>query len=268
MILKVLATGKNRKVIKDVCEHLESDRGYITVKCAPNKAALFDITLAELPKVIIICLGDETRDSIAAYNVLKTAAKQGNCTVIVIANQEDEKIYLKYSELERVLLLSRPISLFVLYEKLNEIEKELEKNKGAQVAGFREIINEDTDKRKRRHILVVDDDSQQLVTIKDQLEEFYDVTLVKSAEAMFKALAKEIPDLILLDYMMPEINGPEALRSMREVEDYVDIPVMFLTGVKEKKVVIETLTELMPQGYIVKPAKKSELVAKIIDVLG
>ena len=268
MILKVLATGKNRKVIKDVCEHLESDRGYITVKCAPNKAALFDITLAELPKVIIICLGDETRDTIASYDVLKTAAETGGCTIIVIANQEDERMFLKYSQMEKVLLLSRPISLFVLYEKLNEIEKELEKNKGNQVAGLREVVLEHSENSGRKQILVVDDDSQQLVHIKNQLDEFYDVTLVKSADAMFKALAKRIPDLILLDYMMPEINGPDALRSMREVEDYIGIPVIFLTGVKEKKIVIETLAELMPQGYIIKPAKKSELVAKIIDVLG
>ena len=51
-------------------------------------------------------------------------------------------------------------------------------------------------------------------------------------------------------------------------EETADIPIIFLTGVTEKMTVIETLTELMPQGYVVKPAKKSELVAKIIDVLG
>ena len=42
--------------------------------------------------------------------------------------------------------------------------------------------------------------------------------------------------------------------------------MVFLTGVKEKDTVIKTLIELKPQGYIVKPARRSELVAKIIDV--
>ena len=46
------------------------------------------------------------------------------------------------------------------------------------------------------------------------------------------------------------------------------IPVVFLTGVTEKETVVKTLVELKPQGYIVKPSKKSELVAKIIDILG
>jgi|GEM_PF-5059371 len=50
--------------------------------------------------------------------------------------------------------------------------------------------------------------------------------------------------------------------------DYKDIPVVFLTGVSEKETVIKTLVELKPQGYILKPSKKSEIVAKIIDVLG
>ena len=58
------------------------------------------------------------------------------------------------------------------------------------------------------------------------------------------------------------------LRSLREVEEYSDIPVIFLTGMTEKNTVIKTLTQLKPQGYLVKPAKKSEIVAKIIDVLG
>ena len=52
----------------------------------------------------------------------------------------------------------------------------------------------------------------------------------------------------------------------REDEKYADIPVMFLTGMTEKNTVIRTLTELKPQGYIIKPSKKSELVGKIIDV--
>ncbi|MBO5620444.1 MAG: response regulator, partial [Butyrivibrio sp.] len=84
----------------------------------------------------------------------------------------------------------------------------------------------------------------------------------------FKLLAKKRVDLILLDYMMPEMDGPEVFKKLKEDPLYAYIPVIFLTGVKEKDVVIKTLVDLKPQGYIVKPSKKSELVAKIIDVLG
>ncbi|MBO7355792.1 MAG: response regulator [Lachnospiraceae bacterium] len=269
MILKALVTGKNRKVAIDICEHLENDRGYMTIKCAPSKTALFDVTLAELPRIVIICLGDETQDTVQAYNVLKNVSATGGFTTIVIANEDDEKFFIKYTELKRVLFLSRPVSLFALYEKLAKIEEELKNNMENGISVFREYINENAcDGHTRKKILVVDDDTEQLIHIKEQLEEFYDVTPVKSGDAAFKYLLKHKPDLILLDYLMPVQDGPMVLRGLRAIESYADIPVIFLTGMTEKNTVIKTLTQLKPQGYLVKPARKSEIVAKIIDVLG
>ncbi len=269
MQLKVLVTGKNRKVASDICEHLESDRGYVTVKCDPNKTALFDLTLSELPKVVIICLGDETSVTVQAYNVMKNAIAQGNITTIVVTAEKDEKFFVNNSELERVYFLSRPVSLFALYEKLSEIEKKLESEKENGLSGFREFVNENAGKLpQRKHILVVDDDTEQLMHIKEQLDEFYSVTCVKSGVDALKYLAKKTPDLILLDYLMPMMDGPEVLRNIQDTSGWEDIPVVFLTGMTEKNKVLKTLAELKPQGYIVKPAKKSELVAKIIDILG
>ncbi len=264
MNFKVLVTGKNRKVATDICEHLQADRGYVTVKCDPNKQALFDLMVNELPKVVIICLGGETSITIQAYNVMHRALMQGNVTTIVVTDDSDEKLFMKYTELERVYFLSRPVSLFALYEKLSEIEEKMKDDKEQNLSTFREYVNEKLPVRK--HILVVDDDSEQLLHIKEQLEEFYDVTCVKSGEAAFKFLAKKSCDLILLDYLMPGMDGPDVLRSIQGTKDWEDIPVIFLTGVTEKKKVIQTLAELRPQGYLVKPSKKSEIVAKIIDV--
>ena len=267
MKLKIMVTGHNKKIIEDVCEHLKDDRGYLPVKCAPNRGALFDMTLSEIPKVAIVCLGDETVDSIKAYNVLRDMARQGGCSTIVIANDEDETFFKKYTGLEKVFFLSRPVSLFMLYEKLTEIEEELKKNAASQAPKVREYQN-DSGRKRRKHILVVDDDPEQLVHIKEQLDEFYEVTLVKSGDAALKYMAKHIPDLVLLDYVMPGTDGPKVLRSMKLDDDFRRIPVIFLTGMTEKSKVLQTLTQLRPEGYIIKPAKKSELVAKIIDVLG
>ncbi len=266
MQMKILVTGKNRKVALDVCEHLETDRGYKTVKCEPLKKSLFDAMLSELPKVVVICLGDETITTISEYDVLKNTSGQGGYTTIIIANDDDEKLFKKYTQVDKALFLSRPVSLFALYEKLMSIEEELNKEDEVKAGHAREFINENV--RRRKQILVVDDDTEQLIHIKEELEEFYDVTPVKNAEAAFKYLNKKTPDLILLDYLMPEKDGPQTLREMRTVEAYAKIPVIFLTGMTEKNAILKTIAELRPQGYIVKPAKKSDLVAKIIDVLG
>ncbi len=264
MQMKILVTGKNRKVAMDVCEHLENDRGYKTVRCDPNKKTLVDVMLTELPKVIVVCMGDETIDTISEFDVLRNTSGQGGFTTIIIANEDDERLFRKYTKVDKAFFLSRPVSLFALYEKLISIEKELVDDEKSGQA--REFVNENA--RRRKQILVVDDDSEQLIHIKEELEEFYDVTPVKNAEAVFKYLSKKTPDLILLDYLMPEKDGPQVLREMREVEEYAKIPVIFLTGVTERNAILKTIAELRPQGYIVKPSKKSELVAKIIDVLG
>ena len=57
------------------------------------------------------------------------------------------------------------------------------------------------------------------------------------------------------------------MRQLKESEEYCDIPIIFLTGVTERDKVVDTLVNLMPQGYIVKPAKKVDIVTKIIEVM-
>ena len=194
--------------------------------------------------------------------------RNGSFRTIVVADEEDERFFISNTRLEHVLLLSRPVPLLALYEKMLQIEKECEDDQEKNLAAFREYVNEDSDWCRRKRILVVDDDSEQLMNIKEQLEEFYDVGCVRSGAAAFKYLAKKKCDLILLDYLMPEMDGPEVLRNIQDTSDWADIPVIFLTGVTEKNKVIQTLAELRPSGYLVKPSKKSEIVAKIIDILG
>ena len=186
----------------------------------------------------------------------------------ILFYEDDKNYFKKHTVLDKVHFLSRPVPLLSLYEFLIRIEEEIEKNRGERMSMFDEFVNENASKYDRyRSILLVDDDTEQLVQIKEQLREFYDVTPVKSGEMAFKYLSRNTPDLILLDYMMPGEDGPSVLRRLKEHEKYADIPVIFLTGMTEKNTVIRTLTELKPQGYVIKPSKKSELVAKIIDVL-
>ncbi len=265
--LKVLVTGKNRRIATDICNHLAVDRDYSVIKCAAKADALLETVPKEMPRVIIICLGDERRETIRSFDILKECAKLGALTIIVVANNEDKSLFIKYTNLEKMFFLSRPVSLYVLYEKLEEEEKKYTGDDD-DYALLTEYINPDSDRITRKRILAVDDNAEQLMQIKEHLNEFYDVTLVGSGKDALKFLAKRKVDLILLDYEMPEMNGPEVMTEIKENPLLADIPIIFLTGVSEKDRVIKTLIDLKPQGYIVKPSKKSEIVAKIIDVLG
>ena len=271
MQLKVIVTGKNNKIGTDISARLADDRGYFVLRCPASKEALFTMVPAEMPNLIIICLGNETQESVSVFNVLRECSGLGGITIIIIANDEDQKVFINHTKLERMFFMPRPVSLFALYQKLSEIEKavaDMRENGSTMITEYVNPHADDDDRPPRKHILVVDDEPSQLLQMKEHLREFYDVTLVPSGEAALKYLRKHRVDLIFLDYLMPSMNGPDVLEQLRRLPALMYIPVVFLTGVTEKDTVIKTLLELKPQGYIFKPAKKSELVAKIIDILG
>ena len=79
-------------------------------------------------------------------------------------------------------------------------------------------------------IFVVDDNRTNLLVAEDALSGYYEVITQLSASTMFELLEEAIPDLILLDIMMPEMDGFAALKILKEDTRYADIPVVFLTS--------------------------------------
>ena len=122
---------------------------------------------------------------------------------------------------------------------------------------------------RRKHVLVIDDDSGMLKVIKEHLKEDYDVATAISGKLARKFLEKKKTDLILLDYMMPGEDGPAVLKTFRENPATRNLPVVFLTGMTDRGKIIELLrSEDRPQGYIVKPVEKDKLLAEIRNVIG
>ena len=86
---------------------------------------------------------------------------------------------------------------------------------------------------------------------------------------VFEALEmieKRVPDIIFLDYEMPEQDGKETLEKIRAMEKAKDVPVVFLTGVGDKPH-IEAVLELKPAGYLLKPASK-EMIYEMLEKHG
>ena len=78
---------------------------------------------------------------------------------------------------------------------------------------------------------------------------------------------KKKTDLILLDYEMPEENGPAVLEKIRKSEDLKNIPVVFLTGISERDKIKQVLS-LKIQGYLLKPIEHDKLIQTIQKVIG
>lgn len=81
-----------------------------------------------------------------------------------------------------------------------------------------------------KHILVVDDNKTNLTLVKNELSKKYQVTPVISGFQALKFLEKKLPDLILLDLSMPEMDGRETMNRIRENGRWAKIPIIFLTA--------------------------------------
>lgn len=117
-------------------------------------------------------------------------------------------------------------------------------------------------KHVKKKILVVDDSGIMLRNIKRWLEDKYQVILANSGAMAIKYLATNRPDLVLLDYEMPVIDGSQVLEMIRTETEFCDIPVIFLTGKNDKESIMKVL-ELKPEGYLLKSMEPQKIIAEI-----
>ncbi len=119
-----------------------------------------------------------------------------------------------------------------------------------------------TDPKKSKSVLVVDDSPVMLRELNSMLSDDYNVSVATSGLQAMTSIGKHRPDLILLDYEMPVCDGKKTLEMIRSDEDLKDMPVIFLTGVNDKKH-LENVLKLKPAGYLLKPADKDKLLSLI-----
>ena len=117
--------------------------------------------------------------------------------------------------------------------------------------------------KAKKKVLVIDDENDILLIIKSALhEEGYDVTTANNGYDGLALAEDASPDLIILDIMMPEMDGFEVLQQLKENEKTAQIPVVILTGLSSKDKIREALNKGIDY-YIVKPFEYQDLVSKV-----
>ena len=101
-----------------------------------------------------------------------------------------------------------------------------------------------------------------LKKMKEWLHDKYQVIVAKSGTMAIKYLTMETPDLILLDYEMPIINGRQVFEMIRSEKDFETIPIMFLTSCNDKNVVMD-IARLKPEGYLLKTMKPERIITEV-----
>ncbi len=121
-----------------------------------------------------------------------------------------------------------------------------------------------------KRILVVDDNVTNLLLAQSALDELYKVTLLTAGTQVLHFLKNNTADLILLDILMPDMNGFSTLQELRKLENGKDVPVLFFSAVDDKeniKLAIELGNQHKVSGYILKPFDKDELLKRVTQVI-
>lgn len=119
-----------------------------------------------------------------------------------------------------------------------------------------------------KYVLIVDDAPNIVLSLEFLMKkEGYDVHSVSNGEEAMAAIAEKIPDLILLDVMMPRKDGYEVCQELRASPDWRDIKIIMLTA-KGRDVEREKGLALGADDYVTKPFATQELVEKVNNLLG
>ena len=119
----------------------------------------------------------------------------------------------------------------------------------------------------QRKILVIDDEEDMLKLLQMRLgQENFDVLLAEDGDVGLKAAEKDLPDLIILDIMMPRMDGYTCLKELRKIPQTKDIPVLMLSGKEEEKV-RDLFAFQKISGYVEKPFEMDDLILKIREIL-
>ncbi len=117
----------------------------------------------------------------------------------------------------------------------------------------------------KKKIVVADDEPFILSALQDTLSDSYSVTTASNGAEAIKVVQKVMPDLIILDVMMPEMDGLEACKNLKRDKVTSSIPVILLTA-KGQITDIEKGFKSGADAYVVKPFSPARLIEKVEEI--
>lgn len=121
---------------------------------------------------------------------------------------------------------------------------------------------------KKRRILIIEDDAfiRDIYSVRFG-QEGYQIDIAENGVEALKKLKKTIPDIILLDMVMPYMDGTETLKNIKKNDRLKNIPVIMLTNVSEKEKVDESIESGVKEYLIKSHFTPSEVVEKVSSLL-
>lgn len=272
MRYKMLLTGRNKSVIDDFFK--QADNKFETLTTSVRYTDVLGHLDYYKPDIFVFCIYNESVEAFTQMTNIKKQLNQHEIPFILIGSKEDCEEFERMAFRIADFVLIKPLTAEAITSRIltfmtgwNKQKAEKAKTKKQEQGLLDLIVSAESEDSGKKHILVVDDSPIMLKTLQENLRDYYNIATAISGKVALKFLEKKKTDLILLDYEMPEENGPAVLEKIRSDDAIKDIPVIFLTGVTDSGKIKEALV-LKPQGYLLKPINREKLLEAITRVLG
>lgn len=242
----VLLIGKEKSfMVGAIVKGLEKEN-YSVVTASPLPQ--FVQQIENKPRIYLLYLGDLTEGDADLFKYLDEAIDSERFMLYLIGNNEELNLAQTYIAKEKIQeTYLRPLDVQLLAAQLDSV---------VEFSGL--------DENLKKKILIVDDDGAMLRMMRTWLSVKYHVYMASSGKIALSFLAQNPVDLVLLDYEMPVMTGPEVLKEIRETASLRHLPVIFLTAKDDKESVMKVV-RLKPEKYLLKSMPKEKLTAAIDD---
>jgi len=252
-------TVKRRKkiiYIDDVNYSLVSVKSRIgelyDVYTAVSAVKLFEFLDNITPDLILLDVNMPDVDGYETIKSIKKDERYSNIPVIFLTGNSDRESVVKGLSLGAADYVIKPFNVLKL---IGTIEYHLNPDKGKE-----SVDNESS--ANKPCVLIVDDVSSMLRAIQYALHDRYNVSALSKSEDAIDFLRNKTPDLIILDYLMPVLNGFDLIPIIREIPNHKDTPIIIITTEGTPEHVSEAIL-LGASDFIVKPFKPSEVNSKV-----
>lgn len=201
------------------------------------------------PDVVIIRGNERDFDGIRALDYMRENAVFEGIPFAMVSTEADKEFVMD--------AISRKINTFLLDQLFGE-----EVN-----AKLIELIENENKQKNIKTLLVVDDDPMNIKAVKSIMGAECQVVGVNNSEQALKYCGKYVPNLILLDYEMPQLNGLYVLQKLRMDARFNYTPIVMLTGNSQKNTVVSCM-QAGAQGYLTKPINAMNLRLRVRQFMG
>ena len=223
-----------------------SDVGFKVVRSTPTEDSLTK-ALVTRPKAALVFIDEGMLRGGSKLHVITDCLEQSEIQIFLLGQKE---------EVENVQKIIPPHLVGQVFIRPIDVK--------TVAVGIRTFVDR-FGMSIKRSILVVDDSGSYLRSVQEWLGNDYEIILASSATMAIKALTLKRPDLVLLDYEMPVVDGKHVLEMIRSESEFSGIPVVFLTGKDDWESVMDVMP-LKPEGYLLKTMPPEEIRKSIEEV--